>query len=148
MKKTVPSTPKTSAKTIKQSVIFKENAYLTWGMFIVFLICVFSVTTHKLEDDDVFWHLSTGKFITENGFIPDKDVFGLATQNAEWIPFEWGSDLLFYNVHKIIGLNGIFIFTSVLLGIFFLLLFRLLQKLKVNPVITTILFFFFADSFF
>lgn len=59
-----------------------------------------------------------------------------------------GSDLFFYNLHKIIGLNGIFIFTSVLFCIFFLLLFRLLQKLKVNPVITTILFFFLLIAFF
>lgn len=117
-------------------------------MFLVFLLCVFSVSTHKLEDDDVFWHLSTGKFITENGFIPDKDVFGLATQDAEWIPFEWGSDLLFYNLHKIIGLNGIFIFTSILFCILFLILFRLLQKLKVNTVITVILFFFLLIAFF
>jgi hypothetical protein len=109
---------------------------------------VFSVATHKLEDDDVFWHLSTGKFISENGFIPDKDVFGLATQDAEWIPFEWGSDLIFYNLHQVIGLNGIFIFTAILFCIFFLILFRLLQKLKVNTVITVILFFFLLIAFF
>lgn len=149
MKKTVLNNPKTSNKPAKQTVASpKENAYLTWGMFIVFLICVFSVATHRLEDDDFFWHLSTGKFITENGFIPDKDVFGMATQGAEWIPFEWGSDLIFYNLHKIIGLNGIFIFTSVLFCILFLIYFRLLQKFKVNPAITIILFFFLLIAFF
>lgn len=135
-----------SAKT--KSALPAENAYLTWGMFLVFLLCVFSVSTHKLEDDDVFWHLSTGKFITENGFIPDKDVFGLATQDAEWIPFEWGSDLIFYNLYKVTGLNGIFIFTSILYCIFFLILFRLLKKFRVNPVITTIHFFFLLIAFF
>ena len=110
-------------------------------MFIVFTICVFSISTHKLEDDDFFWHLSTGKFISENGFIPDKDVFGFATQNAEWIPFEWGFDIIFYNLHKIAGLNGIFIFTSALFCFFFMIYIRLLQKLKVNSVITVLLLF-------
>jgi hypothetical protein len=109
---------------------------------------VFSVATHKLEDDDFFWHLSTGKFITENGFIPDKDVFGFATQDAEWIPFEWGSDLVFYTLYRITGLNGIFIFTSLFFCIFFLIYFRLLQMLKVSPVISVILFFFLLIAFF
>ena len=112
MKKTDRTSPKASIKNLKNSpAAITENKYVLWGMFIVFTICVFSISTHKLEDDDFFWHLSTGKFISENGFIPDKDVFGFATQNAEWIPFEWVFDIIFYNLHKIAGLNGIFIFT-------------------------------------
>lgn len=149
MKKTGRTYPKAGIKNLKNSpAAITENKYVLWGLFIAFTFCVFSISTHKLEDDDFFWHLSTGKFITENGFVPDKDVFGLATQDAEWIPFEWGFDILFYNLHQVIGLNGVFIFTSVLYCIFFLILFRLLQKLKVNTVITVILFFFLLIAFF
>ena len=142
MKKTDRTSPKASIKNIKNSpAAITENKYVLWGMFIVFTLCVFSISAHKLEDDDFFWHLSTGKFISENGFIPDKDVFGFATQNAEWIPFEWGFDIIFYNLHKIAGLNGIFIFTSALFCFFFFFFIRLLQKLKVNSVITVLLLF-------
>ncbi len=119
----------------------KENKYLLWGMFIVFLFLVFSVTTHKIEDDDFFWHLSTGKYIIENGSIPDKDVFGYATQNAEWIPFEWGSDVILYNVYKLAGYNGVFIFRSLIFCLMFLILFRLLGRFQVSPVLSIIMLF-------
>jgi hypothetical protein len=118
----------------------KENSYLNWSLLAIFLICVFSVTSYKIEDDDFFWHLSTGKFITENGYVPDKDVFGFAAQNTEWIPFEWGADLVFYNLYKISGYNGVYVFRSIIFCIIFLIYFILLKRLNVNSVITIILF--------
>ena len=133
----------------KQNVpVVKENIYLVWGMFIVFLLCVFSVTSHKIEDDDFFWHLSTGKFITENGYVPSTDVFGYATQNAEWIPFEWGSDVVFYTLYKVVNYNGIFIFGSIIFCLIFLIYFRLLSKLRGKTCNKYSTFFFLLIAFF
>jgi hypothetical protein len=95
-----------------------------------------------LLHDDFFWHLSTGKYISENGSIPDKDVFGYATQNAEWIPFEWGSDVVIYNVYKLAGYNGVFIFRSLIFCLMFFILFKLLGRFHVSPMISIIMLFF------
>ncbi len=100
------------------------------------MILVFSVTSHKIEDDDFFWHLSTGKFISENGYVPDNDVFGYASPNTKWIPFEWGSDLLFYKLYQTTGYSGIYIFRSIIFCLIFLIFFRLYEKFKVNTTIT------------
>ncbi len=110
-------------------------------MFIAFLLCVFSVTTYKIEDDDFFWHLSTGRFIVENGYVPANDVFGYATKNAEWIPFEWGWDIIAYSLYKLGGFNALFFFRSLIFCLIFLIYFHLLNKLKVNSVISIILLF-------
>ncbi len=137
-----------TGKSALAKLILQENKYFVWGMIAAFLICVFSVTTYKIEDDDFFWHLSTGRFIVENGYVPNTDVFGYATQNAEWIPFEWGWDVISYSLYKIGGYNALFIFRSIIFCLIFFIYFRLLNKLKVNSVISVILFFTLLIAFF
>jgi hypothetical protein len=125
-------------KIIQKVTLIQENKYLVWALYIAFMGLIFSVTSHKIEDDDFFWHLSTGKFISENGYVPDKDVFGYSAPNAEWIPFEWGSDLIIYKIYQIGGYNSVYIFRSLIFCLIFFLFFRLFEKLKVNSVISII----------
>ena len=140
-KKTKIKQPGLKTFQVKQNSKPADNKYFTLVLLAAFLVCVISVTTYKIEDDDFFWHLSTGKFITENGYVPDKDVFGYAAQNTQWIPFEWGSDAVFYNIYKASGYNGIFIFRSLIFCLIFLVYFRLLSLLKVSPVLNIMLLF-------
>src|SRR5439155_1386128 len=79
-----------------------------------FLICVFIFSSHTLEDDDFFWHLSTGRFIIENKYVPGNDIFSFPSGNAEWIPFEWGWDVLSYELYSIGGYNSVSIFSSLI----------------------------------
>ena len=102
-----------------------------------FLVFIFFITTFKSSgDDDIFWHLQVGKYITANNVIPSTDVFGFVTTGQEWIPFEWGFDALAYNIYSVIGYTGLSIFRSLIfVGIFFLL-YRLSLKLKLDQTIT------------
>lgn len=135
---------KTRQKSVKNKpvkLILQENKFFVWGMIAAFLVCTLSVTTHKIEDDDLFWHLAGGRFIVENGSVPDKDVFGYPTVNAEWIPFEWGWDVISYGLYKAGGYNLISVFSSLIFILIFFLCFRILGKLKVNSVISLVLLF-------
>ena len=68
------------------------------------LLLVLLITTFKISgDDDIFWHLEIGKYVSENKVIPSADVFGFSTKGQEWIPFEWGFDVLAYNIYKFTG---------------------------------------------
>lgn len=116
-----------------------ENKYYMLIMFSAFLICVIALTTYKIEDDDVFWHLATGRFIVENKYVPDKDVFGYTTQNAEWIPFEWGWDVISFSLYGIGGYNALFIFRTLIFCFLFLIYFRLLRKFNINSIISVLL---------
>ena len=118
-----------------------ENKYFVRGLFSLFIVLVIVLTTYKVEDDDIYWHLATGRFIVENKYVPDKDVFGLTTQNSEWIPFEWGWDVISYGLYNIGGYPALFIFRSLIICLIFYLLFRLLNKFKVNSVISIVLLF-------
>jgi hypothetical protein len=103
---------------------------------------VFFGSSYKVSgDDDFFWHLATGRYIVENGIVPDKDVFGFTTEGIEWIPFEWGWDVLSFGLHELGGYNLILVFRSLMFCLIFLIYFLLLKNFKVStPVSIVVLF--------
>ncbi len=127
---------------IDKQLRIPEDQYFLWGVFLSFIICVFFIVSYKITfDDDFFWHLSVGRFIVENKYVPDKDVFGFVTSGIDWIPFEWGWDVLSYSLYNIGGYNAILVLRSLIFCLIFLLYFHILKRLKVNSVISLILLF-------
>lgn len=122
---------------LKETAVPEENKYVTYGLLGVFLVLVFFAVSYKISgDDDLFWHLATGRYIVENKVVPDKDVFGHITSGTEWIPFEWGWDVLTYGLYNIGGYNAILLFRSLAFCFIFLLLYLLLRKFKVNSFLS------------
>ena len=105
-------------------------------MFTGFLVSVFVLSTYKIEDDDFYWHLTTGKYIYENKVIPDNDVFSYATQNKAWIPFEWGWDVLIYMIYAFSNINTVSIICSLIFCFIFYLYYKLLKRFNVNSIIS------------
>ena len=103
---------KDKKKSAKQVVVdFKENPLLNYGLLAIFFIFLVFFTTFKITgDDDVFWHLATGRFILQTGHVPSTDIFGFMTQGQVWMPFEWGWDVLTYSVYTFSGLHWHFYF--------------------------------------
>ena len=85
------------------------------------------VTSFKIFlDDDVFWHLATGRFIVQKGYIPSADVFGFMTSGTAWIPFEWGWDVITYLMYNIAGFYSLSIFrTLIVMGAFAIIIYVL-----------------------
>jgi len=133
---------------IRATKVIDENRYVILIMLAAFLVLVFVLSSYKIEDDDFFWHLSTGKYIVENKVIPDKDVFSYPTENQEWIPFEWGWDLIIYSIYSINNVNAVSIFSSVIFCVIFFIYFRLLNRFKVNSIISILLLFFLVIAIF
>ena len=130
-----------SSKQIKK-ISYKENPvynYILLGSFAVFL-AVF--TTFKISgDDDVFWHLTTGKYVVENHTVPKTDIFGYMTQGNPWMPFEWGWDVLTYSIYSFSGFYGLSVLRTLIFFLIFGIYFLIFRKFKVSyPLI----FFFFA----
>ncbi len=73
-------------------------------MFIWVTLGVFVATMNISKiagDDDVFWHLATGRWIVQHQTVPSTDVFSFPIQSQQWIPFEWGWDVLTYLLYSI-----------------------------------------------
>lgn len=124
-------------KHSKSLKLIEENKYAVFGLLGIFLVLVFFVSSYKISgDDDFFWHLATGRYIVENKVVPDKDVFGHISSGSEWIPFEWGWDLLTYGLYSLGGYNVILVFRSLAFCFIFFLYFMLLRKFRVNLFIS------------
>ncbi len=68
----------------KQPVSVSENVYVSFGLLGIFLVLVFLASSYKISgDDDLFWHLATGRYVVENKVVPDKDVFGHVTAGVD-----------------------------------------------------------------
>lgn len=112
--------------------------YVTEYLLIIsFFIFLFFISNSKLTgEDDLFWHLSTGRYILEHKIVPDADVFGFATLGTFWIPFEWGWDVLSYSIYSVDGFASLSLFSTVLIGAMFFILFSVFRRFRVNMLIT------------
>ncbi|MEZ4690734.1 MAG: hypothetical protein R3A12_11360 [Ignavibacteria bacterium] len=102
-------------------------------MIILFFVFLILLTSFKITgDDDVFWHLATGRYIVETQHVPSTDIFGFVTEGQEWMPFEWGWDVITYGLFNIGGYNAILVFRTIIFVLIFLLFFLILRKFKVS----------------
>lgn len=150
----------------KKLLLIKGNdkyPIINYLLLFAFLVLISVITTFKLfQDDDVFWHLATGRYIIQNGQIPSSDVFGFISGGMKWIPFEWGWDVITFMIYSIGGFYALSVFrTVIVLSIFFiiililrkqnlsfsviipfsiLLIFGILTRLSIRPQIATYFF--------
>lgn len=83
----------------------------------------FSTIWPSFINIDLYYHIKAGEIFSKYGIL-HKDVFAYTTQGREWYPFEWGFEVIVYNIHKYFGFGGIDIFiaavtTAAFLGIYF-----------------------------
>jgi hypothetical protein len=122
-----------------------ENPLFNYLLLITFAVFICYFSTFKITgDDDVFWHLATGKYILQTHQVPSTDIFGYMTQGQEWMPFEWGWDVVTYTIYSFSGYNGISVFRTILLLLIFYLYFLILRKFKISYTLSFITLFFLA----
>ncbi len=72
-----------------------------------------------LYSPDLFWHLSAGRWILAHAAVPRADPFSFTRYGQPWIDFEWAAQILFYGVHSLAGLGGLWVLKILfLLGAF------------------------------
>jgi len=123
--------PKNQKKNIKvREKIY--SPYYDYSLILIFSVFIILLTSFKITgDDDVFWHLSTGRYILETGTVPSQDVFGFVTSGMEWMPFEWGWDILTYLIYKASGYTGLSIFRTLIFLLIFFIYFSIYKKFKI-----------------
>ena len=108
---------------------------------VLFTVFIILLTSFKITgDDDVFWHLATGRYIAETHSVPSTDIFGYVTAGQQWMPFEWGWDLLTYGLYNLGGYTALSVFRTLIFLLMFFVLFIILKKFKVSY---TLIFLFF-----
>jgi hypothetical protein len=123
------SADKKSANKVQE----KQNIIFEYALLFIFAVFVILLSTTKLNgEDDLYWHMATGKFILANKYVPDTDVFGFVTSGMPWIPFEWLWDITAYLIFGFGNFTGLYIFTYILVILIFYLLYSVLKKFRIN----------------
>ena len=60
-----------------------------------------------LTNTDIWWHLSAGRWILEQGRIPRVDPFAAGTAGTPWIDLHWLFQVAALGVHRLGGVAGL-----------------------------------------
>ncbi len=87
--------PPAAARTLRRLACVLVGASL--------VTCALYAALGRSLDTDLWWGLATGRYIVEQGRIPDRDVFTFTAENAPWVNQEWLSHVLHYVLFRELG---------------------------------------------
>ncbi|MGA8540525.1 MAG: hypothetical protein WB566_13555 [Terriglobales bacterium] len=89
----------------------------------VLLFGLLAMTARNAVDPDLGWHLRTGQWIVETGHVPHTDPFSFTRAGHPWVPHEWLSDVVFYELWKHGGAAALIVFSAIVTTAGFMLLY-------------------------
>jgi hypothetical protein len=109
---------------------------LTDILFVVVFLLVLAAGSQMLSiDSDLGRHLTIGNFILEDRIVPTRDLFSHTLPNQSRPPYEWLSQVLFALANRLLGLDGVMIFTALIIALTFALVFRFADRRCESPFI-------------
>ena len=93
-------------------------------LFVAVFILALSFGSQMLSlDSDLGRHLTIGNYILDHRIIPNRDLFSHTLSNEARPPYEWLSQILFALANRLLGLDGVILFTASMIAIAFYLVF-------------------------
>ena len=89
----------------------------------ILLFGLLAMTARNAVDPDLWWHLRTGQWIVETGHVPHTDPFSFTRAGHPWVPHEWLSDVVFYELWKHGGAATLIVFSAIVTTAGFMLLY-------------------------
>ena len=89
-------------------------------------------------DGDLARHLRHGLYMIQHGSLIWHDPFSFTRAGQPFVPFEYGSQLVYAIVFKTTGLAGVTVFAALLIGATYALLARLLLRRDVDPLLVMV----------
>jgi hypothetical protein len=92
------------------------------------LLAFSPISADLLHDADTGWHIRTGEIILAAHSVPRTDPFSYTKAGQTWYAWEWLYDAIVGAIHHVAGLNGVVLFTAVVIAGTFALLFHFLLR--------------------
>ncbi len=93
---------------------------------LLYLIPAVLVLQPVVNDNDIWWHLQTGKWIVEHGTIPTTDPFSAYGEGKPWVAYSWLFEVGIFGLVHLFGESGIILYTLVLTWLIILVLHRII----------------------
>jgi hypothetical protein len=101
------------------------------------------LSVRLLGDAGIGWHIRTGQLILATHAIPHIDPFSATTSlvspGQPWFAWEWLYDVVVGWLDRAAGLNGVVLFTALIIALVFAWTFRLLLRRGTNVLVALIL---------
>lgn len=118
----------------------KNNKYF----LVIFIICLIIFLCSFLnKESDFFWHIKTGEYIFNNGFI-NKDVFSWSVLGKYWMSHEWLFELVIYSLKSLMGNIGLIIYIILFLSIIYGTIYKYNKDKILNNCYFTMIWFLFS----
>ena len=108
---------------------------------VVVFLALYLFHTYPLGLGDIYWHLSTGRWIVEHSVLPSADPFlytlpaVLDERQILLLQGYWLAQVIFYAVHDAFGDYGLVLFKAGLFTVMYFVLWRILRKTNVNAAL-------------
>jgi hypothetical protein len=111
------------------------------AMFVTLLslLAFTPLSARLLGDAGIGWHIRTGQIILATHAIPRVDPFSSTMAGQPWFAWEWLYDLLVGWLDAAAGLNGVVLFTALVIATVFAWTFRLLLRRGTNLLVALVL---------
>ncbi len=86
---------------------------LVWAAALAAALPAFLLPFHN---PDLFWHLSSGRWIVQHGALPYAEFLSFSLPGKPWLDFEWLSQLAFYGADAAGGFLGVWLLKAALLA--------------------------------
>ncbi|MDO8602966.1 MAG: tetratricopeptide repeat protein [Candidatus Omnitrophota bacterium] len=90
--------------------------FFTFAVLALFLV-------HPVQNGDTWMHLKSGQLMIERMQVLSIDDYSYTIAGKEWLNHQWLSQVIFYFVYKLFGVNGLIFFLAIVIFFAFILLF-------------------------
>jgi hypothetical protein len=89
-------------------------------------------------DGDLARHLRLGEWMVKHRTLLREDNFSFTRSGDPFLPFEWGSEVVFALAHRLGGLPAVAVFAAIVIAVSYALLAVLLRTRSVDPALTMV----------
>ncbi|MGI9101703.1 MAG: hypothetical protein ACR2IF_04580 [Terriglobales bacterium] len=101
--------------------------------FLVFLVAFFNSLKGTIIEPDIWWHLRNAQLLVSSHSLPRFDQYSFTVAGSPWIDHEWLSELMYYGMFKLFGLQGLLLLMIAAAGAIFALLYYRCREAGANP---------------
>jgi hypothetical protein len=92
-----------------------KRIYIT--AFLLLIVGAALISSLPIAETDIFWHLASGRFILDQGRLPNPDPFTYTARYWQDVDHEWLSQIILAVIDNVTGLRGLRIARALLVAV-------------------------------
>ena len=118
----------TSRETSKDELVFPTDAAALLFGTLIFSVAIFALGRGFLSDPDIYWHITTGKWMLTERAFPREDIFSHTVHGRPWVNMEWLAQVILSWTYDWLGWRGLVLLCGLVIALTFTLLYELLAR--------------------